>query len=170
MTGMPKYALGEIERRWLVHLERVGSLLGLPFCTIEDLYITDTRLRLRRVERGDGEVIHKLGKKYGRQGRWCEPATNLYLTREEYCVFASLAGAKASKARYSLAGGSLDVYASPERGLAIFETEFETVEAAGLYRPPEFVTKEITGEARFSGAAIASVAPLPGAALRPGSE
>lgn len=34
----PKYSLLEIERRWLVDLARVGSLVGLPFRRLEDAY------------------------------------------------------------------------------------------------------------------------------------
>ena len=155
----PKYALIEIERRWLVDLDRIGSLAEHPFRKIDDLYIAGSRLRLRRVETRDGEVVYKLGKKYGKRDNWGEPVTSLYLTRDEYVVLASLVGARAGKVRYSVAGGSLDVYVSPRSGLAIFETEFATDEAARTYCPPDFVTNEVTSDENYCGRTIAETPP-----------
>ena len=38
----------------------------------------------------------------------------------------------------------------------IFELEFDDEAAAQRFRPPHFVTREITGDAAFSGFALAS--------------
>jgi len=166
----PKYSILEIERRWLVAPDRVGSLDKLPHRKIDDLYLTGGRLRLRRVETDAGEVAYKLGKKYGKRDGVSEPVATLYLTLEEYRVFAALAGRRASKTRYDLAGGSLDVYSSPQPGLTVFEVEFETAEDARSYQPPHFVRDEITGNPRFCGAALAETgaAPLRSSAPDPG--
>jgi CYTH domain-containing protein len=155
----PKYSLNEIERRWLVSLDRVGALSELPSRRIDDLYIVGGRLRLRRVEDRDGGVVCKLTKKYGKRNARSEPITTLYLTADEYAAFASLRGVSASKVRYTVAAGSLDVCSSPHPGLAIFEKEFETEDAARTYDPPGFVTDEVTDDDRYSGAAIAGAAP-----------
>ncbi len=119
---MPKYSQLEIERRWLVDFSAV-VLLGAPFREIDDLYIAESRLRLRRISAPD-EVTFKLGKKYGKRTALSEPMTNLYLTESEYRHFAGLPGHHTRKRRYSLPTGSLDVYLEPNKDLAIFEAEF----------------------------------------------
>jgi CYTH domain-containing protein len=151
----PKYAIAEIERRWLVELPEVGALDSRPYREIEDRYITGTQLRLRKVTGVSGEPVFKLCKKYGKVTALSEPITNLYLTEAEYTALSQLAGALVKKRRYSLSGGSLDLYASPRAGLAVFEVEFESEVAAAGYRPPSFVRAEVTHEARYSGASLA---------------
>jgi len=88
MSDAPKYSEIEIERRWLVDLSAV-DLSSAPCREIEDLYIADSRLRLRRVS-GPGELTFKLGKKYGKRTSLSEPITNLYLTEPEYRRLSAL--------------------------------------------------------------------------------
>ena len=149
----PKYSLPEIERRWQVELSAVGSLDNLPYRTITDLYIHSTRMRLRK-EEGEGQVVYKLCKKYGKSSNISEAITNVYLTEAEYRLFAGLPGNWLYKRRYSLEGGSLDVYENPQ--ITFFEKEFATEEEAHAYQPPAFVGQEVTGQAAVSGAALAS--------------
>jgi CYTH domain-containing protein len=153
MTEAPKYSHLEIERRWLVDLS-VVDLVGAPFREIDDLYIADSRLRLRRVS-GPNGVVFKLGKKYGKRTALAEPITNLYLTESEYRRFAALPGHHTRKRRYSLPHGSLDVYLEPNKDLAVFEVEFDDEQAAREFEPPPFVTSEITSESAFSGVSLA---------------
>lgn len=47
-----------------------------------------------------------------------------------------------------MAGGSLNVFDEPRDAPAYFECEFESEEAARAYRPPEFVTAELTAVPR----------------------
>jgi CYTH domain-containing protein len=152
----PKYSIPEIERRWLVDQAAVGELQDLPFRLIEDLYLEGTRLRLRKITHQDGSVLFKLGKKYGKRTPLSEPITTLYLTAEEYAVFAGLPGLAVAKRRYALSGGSLDFYQEPNSGLMLFELEFQDEDAARLYAPPDFVSREITNEPRFGGFALAN--------------
>ena len=152
---IPKYAALEIERRWLVDIAAVGDLAAVPFRRIEDLYIESGRLRLRKVIEPDGRCLYKLGKKYGKNPAGAEPVANLYLTEAEHAALSRLPGSTTSKRRYSIAGGGLDVYEHPHAGLAIFEVEFADESAARTYSPPGFVTREITGDPPFSGAALA---------------
>lgn len=153
MKDAPKYSLIEIERRWLVDLAAV-DLSAMPSREIDDLYIADSRLRLRRVS-GAGELTFKLGKKYGKRTTLSEPITNLYLTEREYQRLSVLPGARTRKRRYALAAGAIDVYAAPNEGLAVFEVEFEDERSARDFAPPSFVTREITDESAFSGASLA---------------
>jgi CYTH domain-containing protein len=163
----PKYALEEIERRWLVDLVTVGPLAQLACREIDDRYLAGTRLRLRRVE-ADGQAVHKLCKKYGKRPDGSEPITNLYLTPAEYDALARLPGHAVRKHRYALAGGALDVYVAPA-GLAIFEKEFGSVAEAQAYLPPAFAGVEVTHDPRYTGAALAGLSCSGAEAEQPGS-
>ena len=57
--------------------------------------------------------------------------------------------------RYTLSGGSLDVYQEPNSGLMVFELEFQDEDSARRYAPPGFVSREITNEPGFSGFSLA---------------
>jgi CYTH domain-containing protein len=154
-TGnISKYARIEIERRWLVDLTSVGSLERAPSKTIEDRYILGTQLRLRKFTGPGARIEYKFGKKYGKQSLWSEPIANLYLEEQEYQLLANLPARSARKRRFSIAGGSLDVYENPNAGMAIFEVEFESEMAASSYSPPAFVIREVTGDPQFSGATL----------------
>lgn len=149
----PKYSIAEIERRWLVDIGDVGDLAGRPFRLIEDLYIENSRLRLRAITEADGGRVFKLGKKYGKRAPTSEPITMLYLTESEHRLFAALPGARSTKRRYALEGGSVDLYESPP--IAIFEVEFVDEATAAAYRPPAFAGREITNDPGYTGAALA---------------
>ena len=151
-----KYALVEVERRWLVEPATVGDLAEVPYRLIEDLYVSGSRLRLRKITEPGGTMLFKFGKKYGKRSVLSEPITNLYLTEGEYLRLAGLVGIAASKRRYTIEDGSLDVYQRADSQLMIFEREFDDEAAAQRYRPPVFVTREITGDPAFSGHSLAS--------------
>lgn len=151
IKATPRYALDEIERRWLVNATAVGDLANHPFRLYEDLYISDSRLRLRRITEPDGNVIYKLGKKYGKRTRLSEPITTLYLDKREYDRLRSLEGSISVKRRYALSGGSLDIYQLPNPGLMIFELEFASEAAAAAYQPPAFVGREVTDQLEYTG-------------------
>jgi CYTH domain-containing protein len=155
VCAIPKYSALEIERRWLADVAAVGDLSSVPFRDIEDRYIADSRLRLRRIAQPDGSIVFKLVKKYGPRAAGAEPVTNIYLTRLEHEWLSVLPGAVTLKRRYRVAGGALDIHRRPRAGLAIFEVEFEDDAASQAYRPPPFVIREITGDPLFSGAALA---------------
>lgn len=154
MRDAPKYSLPEIERRWLVDFAAI-DLTNVAFREIDDLYIADSRLRLRKVRDRD-DVTFKLGKKYGKRTALSEPITNLYLTEPEYRRFAELPGARSRKRRYSFAQGVVDVYEQPRGDVAVFEVAFDDERAAQAFSPPPFVTREITNEAAFTGYALAN--------------
>jgi len=150
----PNYTVAEIERRWLVRFDAV-DLLDKPYREIEDLYISDTRLRLRRVENMEGRVDFKLCKKYGKRSTLSELITNLYLSEQEYRLLAQLEGRTVRKRRYTLEGGALDLYPG-EPPIAVFEVEFASEAEAQQYSPPPFVGEEITDNGVYSGAALAA--------------
>ncbi len=153
--GAPKYALAEVERRWLV---ADGAAIGLNACRariIEDRYIDGTHLRLRRVTADDAPAIYKLGKKYLPRDGATQLIVNTYLDAEEFALLAALPAAISRKRRYDVAGGMLDVYETPRAGLRIFEREFTNAGAADAYTPPQCVGREITADASYSGHRLA---------------
>jgi CYTH domain-containing protein len=70
---------------------------------------------------------------------------------------SALPGRVVRKRRYLLEGGAVDVYFERDPVVAIFEVEFESEDEAAAYRPPSFVTREVTSDPEFSGASIAGV-------------
>jgi CYTH domain-containing protein len=150
MNDLPKYSRIGIERRWLVDLSAIDDLESWPCREIDDLYIADTRLRLRKVSGPNAEITFKLGKKYGRRSPVSEPITTLYLTEAEHRQLSALPGARTRKLRYSLDVGAVDVYLEPKRGLGVFEIWFTDEPSARAYRSPSFVTREVTPESVFS--------------------
>ena len=155
MIELPKYSHVEVERRWLVDLSQLGDLSAYPCREIEDLYVSNSRLRLRRVSGPADEVVFKLGKKYGKRTPLSEPITNLYLTEAEYRQLCALPGRRTQKRRDVVGGGALDVYREPSTGLVVFEVEFADERTAEEYQPPRFVTREITAESAFTGISVA---------------
>jgi len=99
--------------------------------------------------------VFKLCKKYGKSTGPSEAITNLYLTDAEYTLLRSaLDGQRVRKVRHAVASGSLDLY-SGEPSPAVFETEFDSEDAAATYVPPDFVAAEVTTHPAYSGVALA---------------
>lgn len=155
----PKYSLLEIERRWLVDPAQLPALDAATARRIEDRYLPGTRLRLRSIADPDGTVTMKLCKKYGRRDTIAEPITNLYLDAAEYAALASLPANLLVKRRHPFGNGSIDVHESPNAGLVMFEQQFESVEAAALFRPPVFAIRDVTLDPRYDGDRLTTAAP-----------
>lgn len=131
----------------------VGTLL-------EDRYLDGTRLRLRRETDPQGAVrVWKIARKYGATALGVEPMTNLYLTPEEHALLASLPGATLVKRRHPVWEGPVryvvDVFEEPLGGHMIAEVELVHPDALWALQPPSWCGDEITGDAAFSGAALA---------------
>lgn len=155
----PKYAIDEIERRWLVAAEDAEPYLQDAALRIVDKYIDGCRLRLRMIEDTDGECVYKFCKKYGRhysnQQEPAEPITNLYLDSSEYTTLKLLPGTVVNKERFKLTSGAIDRYRLSDETVYIFEIEFPDTSAARNYSPPEFVGEEVTGREDYSGFTLA---------------
>lgn len=64
MPSPPPYTKTEIERRWLVQTAAELERAAAREREIDDRYILETRLRLRKVTEAGQAPIYKLGKKY----------------------------------------------------------------------------------------------------------
>lgn len=148
-----KYAAVEHERRWLCR--------GLPDQPvlraerIEDLYVADTRLRLRRATPvGGGAPVLRLSKKAD-----LAPdrrlITTLYLTEAEFALFAGLPGRPLAKVRhyYAAEGATLSVdrFLGPLEGLFLGEAEFADDDAMAAFAHPAFAVREVTHDPRYAG-------------------
>ena len=155
-----KYARIERERRWLAR--ELPCDLPARCERIEDLYVADTQLRLRRVSDSSGQVIQrKLGQKALLPG---SPPTHtrittLYLSESEYALLENLPGARLSKLRYrSPQAGRLfaiDVFEGALAGLILIECDAATDEELAALPTPAEAARDVTDLAALRGGALA---------------
>lgn len=155
MKAPPKYALLENERRFLVEPQNCPNLNLTTARRIEDRYLTNTRLRLRKISSANAAPIYKLCRKYESGDAFSAPITNLYLTDTEYQLLLGLSGHDIAKTRYTHDGYSIDIFEGPEDGLIIAEIEAPTRAALIDIAPPGWATREITADPDLTGAALA---------------
>jgi CYTH domain-containing protein len=141
-----RYALVEDEQRFVV--ASAPTVRGHT-TLIDDRYVRDSRLRLRAVT-SDDEVVYKLGQKVPIAGRpsavW---HTTIYLTSQEYELFADLPAHQLSKRRHHVDGGCVDEFLGALRGLVLMEGP------RPVPCPPGGV--EVTDDARFRGGSLAAL-------------
>jgi CYTH domain-containing protein len=161
-----KYARFELERRFVVPRLPEGSAQDRGW-RITDRYITDTHLRLRRMEPiHGGETIFKLGQKQAPSPPDFARTTitNIYLSPSEYGVLAQLDALELHKRRHAIEHSgrilSVDVFEAHLTGLVLAEIGF--VSSEEMSQPldlPAWVTHEVSDDIRFTGAALASLTP-----------
>lgn len=161
-----KYARVEAERRFLLHVLPPDLAPHHAFVRIIDHYLQGTRLRLRRIETPEGEIlVRKLGQKYQLPGHASHQTlmTNLYLSPEEYDALTVLGGAVLTKRRivfpYGRGSGSLDVFEGHLEGLILFEVEEQPGQDLTRLPVPAFAVREVTTDVFFSGGTLAFLAP-----------
>jgi CYTH domain-containing protein len=156
----PKYAHVERERRWLVLPGVEPEHEALRCLLIEDRYIENTRLRLRRMtDMATGEFALKLGKKYEADDPLARPMVTAYLTADEYAVFAALPAQSLSKRRYTVAEAGLyfnvDRFEGALAGLALTEIEQEHDAALRALTAPSWAGREVSHDLQYQGGALA---------------
>lgn len=159
MMTIPKYAILEIERRWLARPERLPDLHVPDSILVEDIYFPGTRLRLRKMTGNDGAIIYKLGKKYGKISTIEEPITNIYLDEKEYELLAALPGHRLARRRYHYPAGNQTYYINvivDGEGPVIVEAEYQSRAAAQADTPPDFCGVEISASAEFEAHRLAT--------------
>src|SRR5262245_17964519 len=113
-TKLPKYAHWVAERRFLVDAANMPPVKPEDARRIEDLYIDESRLRLRAITiLSTGEREFKLAKKYAPDNPLIGPMTNLYLDPEEHAILSKLPGQRLTKRRHRLGGFVVDVFEGP---------------------------------------------------------
>jgi CYTH domain-containing protein len=143
---LSRYAHPEREQRWLLDAVPAGAADPVA---IYDRYIIGTRLRLRHA--GD---VYKLGQKIPTADD-AVSLTNIYLTRDEYDVFATLPARELRKRRRFMEWHdhrvAIDEFT--DRDLVLAEVELAPEEP---YLPlPPFAVKDVTGDITYTGGALA---------------
>jgi hypothetical protein len=125
---------------------------------IADRYLTGTRLRLRQVTRpGSAVSEYKLTQKVPapRPGPVRGLITNLYLSRAEYDLLATLPAAELTKTRLFFPPYAVDVFGPPRHGLVLAEVELGTDADLAACPPPPGSVAEVTLDGRFTGGRLA---------------
>lgn len=134
----------------------------MSIATITDRYFTGTRLRLRLMveARGDATRTHyKLTQKIPAPEGGPGLLSTMYLSREEFDLFSSLAGSVLRKTRYSIPPFGVDIFDPPLDGLIVAECEFEDDAAMHSFIPPASILAEVTFDLRFAGGTLATMDP-----------
>jgi len=142
----PRYSLPEIERRWLAIPHLLPDVSGLQTQHIQDRYLDQTRMRLRKMT-GQGEPVYKLCKKYGKVSAISEPITNIYLSASEYQVFAALPGKELIRERFTFSFDGVNYSINrlvAQTGPIIVEAEFASEAAAWACLPPPCCGQDIS--------------------------
>lgn len=154
----PKYAHLEIERRWLVDAGAASGLALEDPIEISDRYISGTRMRLRRMQRGD-DVVFKLTRKYECDDPIARPIVTAYLDPAEYEVLTALPALSLVKTRHKVRHDgrdfSLDCFGGPLQGLWLSEIEFVDVEPFRAMPDPPWAVRDVTDEIQYQGATLA---------------
>jgi CYTH domain-containing protein len=155
--GDGRYSLIEREQRWVLRAVPTGLLDPIE---INDRYIRDTDLRLRRMKSAD-EVIWKLGQKtrVRAESPGVVNLTNIYLREHEYQVLEQLQAATLVKTRRHWRRAdrvlSVDEFHGRLTGLVLAEIELEADD--GFLGLPEGAIADVTHDDRFSGGSLASL-------------
>ena len=159
-----KYARIERERRFLLRDLPEPLTRASEHVQIWDNYITNTRLRLRKIRvPKTKEYVLKLTQKYA-------PAppdfsrtviTNIYLSPAEYEVLSVFEGNEIRKNRYPFEqegrAYSIDIFLGALWGLVLAETSFETDEEMRAFTPPSFAVADVTEDELFTSARLVEI-------------
>jgi CYTH domain-containing protein len=158
---MNKYARTERERRFLLRELPAGLTRASRHIQIWDNYITNTRLRLRKIRVPETkEQRWKLTQKFAPDPQDFSRTviTNIYLSAYEYEVLSVFEGNELRKNRYPFIhegrAFGIDVFLGPLRGLILAETEFESDEEMRDFAAPAFAVADVTNDEVFTGAKL----------------
>lgn len=154
--SLPKYALVERERRWLVPTDQLPALPA-AHRRIEDRYIVGTRLRLRRITDSEsGAVQNKLTRKYESDDAVARPIVTAYLDAGEHSVVAALPAHFLVKRRHRLGEFSIDLFEGPLAGLILAESEQPDAEALASLPLPAWLGTDVTDNPCYQGGNLAA--------------
>ena len=153
-----KYARVERERRYLLNELPEGLNRTDPHRQITDNYITDTRLRIRRVrDPKTNKWTVKFTQKFAPEPENLSRTiiTNIYLNALEAETLAVFEANEIRKNRYYFdfegRSFSVDMFLGDLLGLFLAETSFETDEEMAAFELPPFAMADVTDNEIFSG-------------------
>ncbi len=152
---LPKYSKLEVERRFLVDTSKLPPFDRTQGRLIDDLYLEESRLRLRSIRSNGSDLEYKLCKKYGSAALGLEPVVNIYLSVQEHAMLAALPGFKLRKRRFRLtepcATFGIDFFENALEGLVLAEVEAVTLAEATAIAPPGWMIREVTNDPFYTG-------------------
>ena len=158
---VPKYSEIENERRFLVRSLADVNLDELGYTQLDDLYIDDSRMRLRSAKKMGESIVYKLCKKYPTDDRYAGAIVNTYLSAEEFALFSRLPGRPISKKRYVISyeqgSFSINVFDGQLNGLILCEAERSTRAQLCSLQFPSWAVTEVTEDEFFTGGHLAGV-------------
>ncbi len=142
----------EIERKFLVN-KLPENLAQYPCRHIKQVYVSTSPVIRARAK--DGEHILTIKG----EGFLQREEFELPLTKEQFKHLAAKAEGRAvEKTRYCIPFGKhtieLDVFAPPFDPLILAEVEFESVEEANAFTPPDWFGEDVTNENEYTNASI----------------
>lgn len=152
MLPESKYARVERERRFLLD-QFPSNVLSERIRRITDWYIDGTTLRLREQSEHSGPSVFKLTQNLPPRANGAQQGfiTTMYLTKNEFCLFAQLPAKKLRKTRYSAPPFGIDVFQDNLEGLVLAEAEFDSADDADNLTLPSFILHEVSADERFTG-------------------
>jgi CYTH domain-containing protein len=164
VKAMPKYAVLENERRFLVDPAKMPIVESLPYWRILDRYVEGTRLRLRCVtDSATGAQVFKFCKKYPSDDPVSGAIVNIYLTAREHGELSLLPARVITKRRYHVQHSGLvfglNVFEGDLAGLVLCEAEAETRDASLAMAFPPWVGREVTEDLAFTGGELSRMRP-----------
>lgn len=158
-----KYAHPEVERKFLFATIPPNATFRAD---ITDHYITNTTLRLRRMQT-EHDVTFKLAQKLRAHPHDARVIlhTNFYLSEAEYVfLVATLPSHRLEKKRLALHGGTMpiaiDQFQGQLAGLVIAEVDFGPHGDPSSFVMPSFALAEVTDDERFTGGRLALMTDL----------
>ena len=147
----------EIERKFLV--KSIPDLTGIIPVYIRQGYlkIADPEERVREKRSAKGKsYVHTVKGGYG----LCRSETETEISAEEFEKKWPLTkGHRVEKARYKIPYAGLiielDVYLNKLDGLHVAEVEFDSVEQAENFIPPEWFGRDVTNDAKYKNKNLA---------------
>ena len=154
------YSRYEIEKKFL--LKNLPNSLPKYYVDIEDLYLTNSSLRLRIERSSDGQIIgRKLTKKDKAPDKGLETniITSLYLSEKDFVALGNLNGFSLKKRRYIYEDDRnrivYDEFKDNLDGLLLAEIEFKDHESCSNYAPEYSDWENVTGNSNYSGGYLA---------------
>jgi CYTH domain-containing protein len=153
-----RYARLERERRYLLQDLPAGLSRADHHLQITDNYLTDTRLRLRKIrDPRTNKWTVEFGQKFAPNPTDLSRTlmTNLYLSALEAEALSVFSANEIRKNRYFFEWEqrkfSIDMFLGDLFGLVLAETDFETDEDLEGFVKPSFALAEVTNHELFTG-------------------
>ncbi len=150
----------EIERKWLIQ-SPPEDLESYECLVIEQAYLSSSPTVRVRKENDDYYLTYKSSGKGKTDTPMSRTEYNLPLDRDSYeHLKEKKDGILISKKRYliPIENGlkiELDVFDAPYEGLMVAEVEFESLEDAKAYTPPDWFGKDVTEDPKYKNAVMA---------------